>query len=205
MVTSLRNFRRNDSGVSLVEGLIAFPLVLLAFVTFIEFGYAMFQWNQTAKALQLGGRFVVVSSPLAADMSALTADYPTDEGGPTPTTPVSVSCGAGTTPCIDEAINRLVFGTDGVCSTSFAGSRPGMCDFNRHIRPENVRITYQRSGLGYVGRPDGPVVTVTVEIRGLTFRFFLIGALLGLDRISVPAQPVTFTGEDMNSCQDECS
>lgn len=204
MVGRRRNFWREGSGTALIEGLLVFPLVLLTFASLIEFGFAVFQWNQTAKALQLGARLAAVSNPLVEDMTPLVDDYPTEEGAAPPDATVSVSCGAGTTACAETEINRLVFGSDGICDPSFGTTKPGMCDFNGRIRPENIRITYARSGLGYVGRPGGPVVTVTIALSGLTFDFFFLGRLLGLDSFEIPAFPVTITGEDMNSCQNEC-
>ena len=50
--------------VALSEALITIPIVMLIFAAFIEFGYAMSQWNQTVKALQYGARLAAVSDPL---------------------------------------------------------------------------------------------------------------------------------------------
>lgn len=206
MVTRLLPmFMQDRRGAVMVEGLIVFPLVLMTFATLIEFGFAVYQWNQTAKAVQLGARLAVVSTPLATDLSPLVADYPVEEGAAPPATAASVSCGAGMTACDATGINRLVFGSDGVCDANFGASKAGMCDFQPRIQPANLRLTYARSGLGYVGRPGGPVVSLTVELRDMTFDFFLLGALLGLDQFVIPPFPVTITGEDLNSCQDECS
>jgi hypothetical protein len=204
MVRPWRKFHGDEQGVSLVEGLIVFPLILLAISTFVEFGIAVLQWNQTVKAMQLGARLLAVSDPLVADMGPLTADYPPEQGGPTPAAAVSVSCGPGGAPCIADRVNRLVFGSDGSCNPAVGTSLSGMCDFNPAIGVNNVFVTYHRSGLGYVGRPDGPVVTVTLEARNLTFNFMFLGALLGLNSIEIPAHPVTMTGEDLSSCRDEC-
>lgn len=201
----VRRFLRDSSGAVLVEGLVAFPIVLLTFATLIEFGFAVYQWNQTAKALQLGARLAAVSSPLVTDMSAFVADYPVEEGSAPPAAAVTVSCGAGADPCDGAGLNRLIFGSDGVCDPAFGASRSGMCDFQPRIGTDNILITYARSGLGYVGRPSGPVVTLRLELVGMTFDFFLLGALLGLDQFILPPFPVTITGEDLNSCQNVCT
>ena len=198
MVRRMKIFPRAEDGSTLVEGLIVFPIILLTFATFIEFGVAMVQWNQTVKAMQFGARVLAVSDPIV-DMAPFTADYPTTEGGPVPTTAVTVVCGAeSTTACDQTGLNRLVFGSDGVCGP-VADTRLGMCDLNGLIAPENIRVTYYRSGLGYVGRPGGPVVSITVETRNLTFDFFFLGALLGLNNITIPAHPVTITSEDLSN------
>ena len=203
MVRRARLFRRSEEGATLVEGLIVFPIILLTFATFIEFGVAMVQWNQTVKAMQYGARVLAVSDPLV-DMAPFSADYPVEQGGPVPATAVTVACGANGTgdpaapACVAAGMNRLVFGGDTVCDPS-AGNRLGMCDINGLIRPENIRVTYYRSGLGYVGRPGGPVVSITVETRDLNFNFFFLGALLGLNNITIPAHPVTITSEDLSN------
>lgn len=198
MVGRAGSFRCNEDGATLVEGLIVFPIILLTFATFVEFGVAMVQWNQTVKAVQYGSRMLAVSDPLV-DMTGFSADYPVVEGGPVPTTPVAVSCGAGATPCDPVGLNRLVFGSDGICDPTVANSRLGMCDLNGLIATDNLRVTYHRSGLGYVGRPDGPVVSITVETQNLNFDFFFLGALLGLESITIPAHPVTITSEDLSN------
>lgn len=200
----LATFARDARGTALVEGLIVFPLVLMSFATLIEFGFAVYQWNQTAKAVQLGARLAAVSDPLVTDMSPLVADYPVEQGGAPPSAAVSVVCGAGASACDSARLDRLIYGSDGVCAPDYGTSKAGMCDFQPRIGPQNLRITYARSGLGYVGRPSGPVVTLTVELRDMTFNFFLLGALLGLDQFVFPPFPVSITGEDLNSCQNEC-
>jgi len=194
-----RAFWRVETGAVLVEALLVMPILLIVFAALIEFGFAVFQWNQAVKALQLGARLAAVSDPLPVDMSALTDDYPTQEGGPTPQAPVTVSCGAGAAACDGARLNRLIYGSDGVCNSNFGTSLPGMCDFNRQISPSSVRVSYARSGLGYVGRPAGPVVTITVELDGLHFSLPFLGALLGINGMDIPAHPVTVTSEDLCS------
>ncbi|MEK6204123.1 MAG: pilus assembly protein, partial [Amylibacter sp.] len=55
-------FINNQDGVSLVEALITFPVLLLTIAVFVEFGFMVFQYNQTAKAVQLGARLASVST-----------------------------------------------------------------------------------------------------------------------------------------------
>lgn len=209
MVVALRRFRRDESGVSLVEGLIVFPLVLTVIITFVEFGYAVFQWSQTGKAVAIGARLAAVSTPVAPNYDTLDNDYGTiSAGAPVPTASRSVTCsvasiGAGEPNAICNAdALRIIRGSDGVCDPDFGNGVPGMCDFNSRVEPKNVVITYTRAGLGYVGRISGPVTTVTVQTRQIPFYFFFVGALFGLDRIDMPVSPVTVTSEDMASCSD---
>lgn len=201
---STLSFWRDDRGVSLTEGLITIPIVLLVFATFVEFGYAMSQWNQTVKALQYGARLAAVSDPLVdsddfADAFPTDADDPLNNGDATPNdSTISLTCGPALANCDAAALTRIVKGSDGAC---MAGDpRPGICDLNWRIQPENLVVTYQRSGLGYWGRPDGPVLTMRLEVRDITFDLPILGGLLGLDDITIPAHPVTITTEDLKTC-----
>lgn len=200
-------FRRSEAGVTMVEGLITFPIVLLMLAAMGEFGYAVHQWNQTVKAMQLGARLAAVSDPLT-DLQPILDYYESTGtvGYPPPAGATTISCGAGTaTPCDTAQLNRLVYGvdasgtTDDTCDPNFGTNLPGICDFHRVIKPENIRITYDPSGLGYVGRPGLPIVTITLETRGLHFQLPLLGALLGLNTIEIPAHPVTTTSEDLSN------
>jgi len=56
------------------------------------------------------------------------------------------------------------------------------------------------AGLGYAGRPAGPVPTIRVSLQNMPFRFFFLGALLGFRDIQIPEVPTTITGEDLYSC-----
>lgn len=145
-----QKFSQGENGSVLLEALLVMPILLIVFAALIEFGFAVFQWSQAVKALQLGAR-----------------------------------------------LNRLIYGSDGVCDSNFGTSLPGMCDFNRQISPSSIRVSYARGGLGYVGRPAGPVVTTTVELDGLHFSLPFLGALLGINGMDIPAHPVTVTSEDL--------
>ena len=208
-----RRFRREEDGLSLTEGVIVLPVVLIVITIFMEFGFAMYQWNQTAKAMQLGARLLAVSDPLD-DLSGLETDLSSSggtAGTPAPgfdgTDVLVCGAGSGVTACTNTAgMNRLVYGSDGRCdSTAIATTTPGVCDFNGSIGRDNLKVTYARSGLGYVGRPgpgSGLVVTITLETVDHTFDLPLLGALIGVNNIEIPALPVTVTSEDFTTCLD---
>lgn len=197
---SVSRFLREDSGITLVEALLVMPIVLLMITTMVELGAAMYQWNLSVKAVHIGARHASVSTPLvgrATYNTEMESDWTgINEGDPTPSTVLTVSCGAGTTACETAEINRLLTGGDGVCG---GGSpRVGMCDVAPWIGSNNVLVTYSRTGLGYVGRPFGAVSTVTVELQNLTFDFFILDELLpGLGSISIPPHRVSATSEDI--------
>lgn len=203
----LRRFLRDEAGLSLTEALIVMPVVLICITVMVELGFAVFHWNQTVKAVNVGARHVAISSPLmtrATYDAAMTADFGTvPQGDPTPAGAVSVSCGAGATACDTAAMNRLLTGGDGICgdgSTLF-----GMCDFAPWLNAENILVTYFRSGLGYVGRPFGQVSTITLELSGVTFDFMILDALIPiLGTIDHPPHRASTTSEDLSSCVTPC-
>jgi hypothetical protein len=189
------SFVKDESGISLTEGLLTFPIVMLVFAAFVEFGFAMFQWNQTVKALQLGARVAAVSDwMLDEDDVALLFPVPTvvQVGTTMPADGLSRSCST------DNTSDECTAGLDRLVNDA-GGRWPGMRSFNPRIGTANVVITYERSGLGYYGRPGGAVTTIRLEVRDVTFDLLIIGALLGLDTITIPAMPVTVTSEDLET------
>ncbi|NDW01111.1 TadE/TadG family type IV pilus assembly protein [Salipiger sp. PrR002] len=192
-----RRFIAQTSGYAMTETMMIAPLLIVLCGTLVETTLMMFQWNQTVKALQVGARRAAVSTPLT-DISALTSyDSAVGQGDPVPMpgssgTPRSVSCGAGADPCDTDALARLMNGS----------GLTGIQDIAPFIGPENIRVTYQESGLGYVGRPFGPVLTVTLEVRNLAFDLLLIDDLVP---VNIPAHPVAITSEDLSDCEGTCS
>ncbi|WP_031195665.1 TadE family protein [Mesorhizobium sp. L103C119B0] len=197
----LRTFAHEESGATLAEGLLVMPLVILVFAAFVEFGFAMFQWNQTVKALQFGARKAAVSSSMVTgfDPVTVTAAGSTNGGVAIPVGALGPWTCTGRPACTAE-LNRIVYGgaTATSCNAIGTGS-PAMCQLNPRIGINNVRVTYMMSGLGYYGRPGGAVLTIRMEVLGITFNLPVLGALLGLNNVTVPAMPVTVTSEDLNT------
>jgi hypothetical protein len=224
MLKLARRFRRDERGLSMTEAILVFPVVLLVITAFVEFGYAVFQWNQTVKATQLGARLAAVSDPVITDLSSISGDLLSDDVGvgvpPTDGSGnlLAVSCGGTSgTACEPNGMNRMIFGSDGKCDPDYtgdflngdssAGITAGMCDLNPQITTENIRVTYHRTGLGYYGRPgnaNGLVMTITIATDGVTFDLPLLGALLGINNLAIPAHPVSVTSEDFTSCRTTC-
>lgn len=197
MVMGLSRFFRDERGISLTEGLIAFPIVLLLISTFIEGGVAVYQFNQTSKSVAVGARLLAVSDPLISLQPILTSFGSLPAGSAVPNAATSVSCNQAT--CNTAGFNRLLRGSTAGCDPVAETGVQGMCDVNPAIDARGLQVTYILSGLGYVGRPNNPVVTVRVDLSGQTFNFFFLGALLGLNNLEIPRQTVTITSEDLSS------
>lgn len=169
----------------MTEGLIVFPIMLLTIVAAIEFSYGMFQWNQAAKAIQLGVRKAVVSDKLTTDFDTVFAFNSAIGGTVVVPNAARVSrCGAGYGACNAAALTRIV---------------DYMQTFDSKITAANLRITYQHNGLGYEGRPNGPVVTLRMELINLPLDLPFIGKFISLSGITFPPFPVTATTEDLKT------
>jgi len=84
------------------------------------------------------------------------------------------------------------------CPTSTGYYDSGMCHMFWRVTPANVRIEYHQTGLGYAGRPGGPVPTITVQLQGLLFQYFFLGRLMGFADIYIGPMTTTMTGEDLS-------
>jgi hypothetical protein len=73
-----------------------------------------------------------------------------------------------------------------------------MCNLFSRVTPENVVVTYTYTGLGYAGRPGGPVPTIRVELVGIPMQFIFFDALFGLNDYDIPGLASTVTGEDLS-------
>lgn len=209
--TVSKRFFLDERGISMTEALMIFPILLLILTSMVEAGIAVFQWNQSTKAVQIGARLAAVSSPIVGDAVYETLETTgvgsTPDGDPYPPGTETVSCGPDGSACETPRINRLLTGSDGACDpgATALGEIVGMCDVMGTIGVENVMVSYHRAGLGYVGRPAGPVTTVTIELREMNFDFLILDTLIpALGQITIPALPVSYTSEDVNDCKSTC-
>jgi hypothetical protein len=205
MSAQLRHFGRDLRGASMVEFSIIAFLLLVLIGGLVDFLIGYYQWNSASKALQQGVRLASVSDPV--DSSLKNWDgldvSGTVPGGPFPIftrvcSGASQSCSGGTYSSV--AMNTIVYGRgQNACGAIGADKTPAICDVFRRVQPANIIITYQQTGLGFAGRPGGPVPTVTVELTGLTFDFVFLNGLMGFAPINMPSMKTTATGEDLST------
>lgn len=202
---SIRGLASGEDGAALVEFTIVMTLLFTVLFGFVDFGYALYQWNAASKAVQVGARLASVSYPVDTGLITFTGlDGTNTPGGPSLT--YSRICNGSANSCSGGGtfsaanLNRVVRGSDGVCGGTVAPLRPGMCDIFWRIQPANVVVEYRHSGLGYASRPNGPVPTIRVRLQNLNFQFIFLGGLLGFTNIAIPAMASTVTGEDLSRC-----
>ena len=231
MSAKTRNLWKDQSGAVMIEFTVAALVFFLMVFGAVEFANVFYQWNAATKAVQWGARVAAVSDPVSSDLATLTGvggavlpGYPmpafdrvctaTNASGSTGTCTNSGTYRAG-------AMQAIVYGRDAagtaytICQAS--PTNIGMCNlFSNITSAANVVVEYQYTGLGYAGRPGGPVPTITVSLHQratpttvdanvLQFQFILIGGLMKIgnaafpDFIDLPSFATTVTGEDLAS------
>lgn len=212
MFGKFRSFLGDERGSVIVEMTVTITVFLLVLFGIVEFSYLFYQWNTATKATQFGARLAAVSNPVAGKLTTLTGlSNSVLPGDPMP--PFDFECHGSTGTCSNggnysiAAMRTLVFGRNadgsprtGCDATPDAPQLLGMCNIYDKIgSPANVIIRYQYTGLGYAGRPGGPVPTVTVRLTGITFNFVALDALASLGPVAIPGLNTTITGEDLRA------
>jgi hypothetical protein len=198
-----RCFAADSSGAAAVEfGLIGGFFILLLFGV-IDFGSALFQYNEASKAVQLGARLASVSDPVSSDLA--TFDGTSIGGEPGQPMPYyERRCSGATRTCSGGgrfdpgALQSIVYGRGNTECPSTPQSFPPMCRIFPRIRPENVAVDYVHSGIGLAGiQGIRPSPTITVRLVGLNYDFMVLGDLLNLPAISMSGLSATATAEDL--------
>ncbi len=211
----LARLRKDDEGAALAEFAVLISVFLLVLGGIIDFSMAFWQWNQAIKAVERGARIAAVSNPVASSLTALNPAGCVNPGDPNPQVSFpKITCDGSSSSCTGAtgvtynatAMNWIVYGRgQSACATSPTSAYAvGMCNILAKIKPQNVVVEYRQTGLGFCGRPGGPVPTIEVSLKSTTahplkFDFLFLGGLLGLNQITFPAVKTSITGEDLLS------
>jgi hypothetical protein len=165
--------------------------------------------------VQIGARLAAVSAPVASglnDLSQTVVNVSVPPGAAMPKFIISCDGRTATCTCNSDracpgmksydraAMNTIVFGRgSSSCSDAKSADHVGMCDIFSRITPANVKIVYAQTGLGYAGRPGGPMPTITVSIQNLPFQFYFLAGLVGFRNLQIPASTASVTAEDLSS------
>ncbi len=193
---------RDPSGAVAVEFGLVGSIFILLLIGMMEFGIAFWQWNQASKALQLGVRLAAVSDPVSSDLKTMTGLSATVEQGDAMPyfqrvcNGATQSCSSGTYDA--AAMRTLVYGRGNAACPSTVQRYPAMCQLFSRITPQNVIVEYTQTGLGFAGRPGGPLPSITVRLTGLNFDFIVLNSMLGLPRIPMSGLIASATAEDLS-------
>ena len=179
--------------------------------------YLYYQWNAATKAVQHGARVAAVSAPVASNLTTTTGlSSSVLPGDPMPA--YECTCNGFTTQCTGNvppaapactynaaAMNTIVYGRGKTaCAVPSSDRDIGMCNYfdwnnpTTRLLPSQVIVRYQFTGLGYAGRPGGPVPTISVSIQRRTYTYVFLQSLMGKMPVNLPGLTTTVTGEDLS-------
>ena len=197
----LLSLLRDRSGASAAEFAMVLPLLMILTLGSIDFGRYMWELQQAKKAAQYGVRFAVVTSPVEGEL--IDENYVGRAvGGVTLTQGDVIPAAAlGTIVCDDASCTCsgtcLTGGTD-YDSAAFDAIVARMNRIDPRVVDTEVEVTYEGSGLGFAGDPNGsdiaPLVTVAIKGRQFTpITTFLLAT------VNMPDVRATLTAEDLAS------
>ena len=207
----LTRLRKDTEGAAIVEFTVIAIALLVVVGGLFDFMFIFWQRNMLIKAVERGARIAAVSDPVVAGLGTVNMmpagctnpgdPWPAGGGtyGPFACTAnigkggaISGNCGA--------AVSTIIAGrAGGPCSlTSKNAYSIGMCDLFK-LDNASVTITYSDTGLGFCGRPQGPVPTITVRVTKAPFTYFFLGGLLKFANLSLATAQTTITGEDLST------
>lgn len=163
--TLASKFFRNATGAILAEFALIFPFILVFTVGALEIGLFLFEASAAAKATQLGARWAVVNLPISSSFQTELAATDWWQPGT-----LGKSCRA--VACEPSKVFQC---TEGTVGCDMTGILAQMQRAYPQLRAGNIRVTYEpyptSRALGFVGRPGGVPVDVTVSIRCRVYTF----------------------------------
>lgn len=193
--------RRGAAGAEFALLALVFAGILLGI---IDFGRALWEYNNAIKACQAGVRFAVANNMIPTNLmnyDGLGTGSTLQPGDQIPLSafPTPIVCNAsGCTP--NEGYEAAAY--DAIYDVM--GAHYPRLGTAANPNPQAiVEVTYTHVGRGFAGNPYGPDVwpLTTVSIRGLEFEFStpLIGAIVPFE---FPRCSATLYAEDYQTCTD---
>jgi Flp pilus assembly protein TadG len=200
-MSGLRAFLRSTDGGTAAEFGMLVPILLSFMIGTIDVGRFLWMSNRAEKATQVGARYAVTNDVVASGLS--TYDFATTggipQGDPIPQSAfggADCSSTAGTVTCTCKTgATCPSLGTAN--TTGFTAIVTQMQRMYPNLTAANVKVSYEYSGLGYAGDPNGIQVSplVTVKLSGLAFTPMLF-RFFGNSSITLPAYTTSLTLED---------
>ena len=188
-------FRNDSSGAALLEFTVVFPIVMVIVLGVVDVSFLMIDWSSYSRTTYAGARVASTSNPVATGINAPIAG--TSPGDPC----ISPSSGSSTGNCTAKnAATCIATGvsTGGSCTGGYTFSDAAlntivgeMSKVFSNLDRRQVSVTYTPIMMGYVGRPDGFPMNVTVSLRCVQHKYFFLD---GLMRWVMPAAPAACNG-----------
>ena len=203
----LTRLRKDESGATMVEFAIVCSLLLLVVGGLFDFMFAFWQWNMAIKAVERGARIAAVSNPVAGGLAAMNT-VTTTRGDPYLAGSFDCVCSGATSSCTGScggfnaaALNTIVYGRGNGAACNKAAANVyaiGMCNLSNLITTAKVSVEYSATGIGFQGKPCGPIPTITVQLQNVQFGYVFLRGLMKLTNATFPPVKTTITGEDLS-------
>lgn len=187
------SFRNDSSGAALVEFTLVFPVVMVIILGVIDVALLMIDWSSYSRITYTGARYAATNAPVA---SGINADIAGTIAG---ASCVDGNTGATTSNCTVRnpstcTATSATAGGSGTCTNSYgftAAALDGIVGEMQKLLPaldrRQVSVTYTPILVGYVGRPGGYPMNVTVSIRCVQHEFYFLPSMLSWVMPSPPA------------------
>jgi len=161
---------KDQSGSTLVEFSLLLSFLLFSTFGIVEGGYIFYQYNGAQKATQIAARYAATRPPVAN----ITNDCFVSG---TPTAGLGTDCAALAGVTFEKIECEYInIGSD--CDAdNFLPIRDRMKSAFPFIEDDNIFITYEGTGLGYIGRGKA-VPSITVELKNIQYSYIVIGNLM---------------------------
>lgn len=195
--------RSTDGGTAAEFGMLV-PVLLSFMIGAIDIGRFLWTCNRAEKSTQVGARYAVTNDVVASGLStydfAVTGGIP--QGDPIPQSAfggADCSSTSGTVTCACKTgATCPPLGTAN--ATAFTNIVTQMQRIYPSLTADKVTVSYEYSGLGYAGDPNGIQVSplVTVKLKPTTFTPMLF-RFFGSGSVSLPSYATSLTLEDGKS------
>ena len=191
------SLRRDDSGATFVEFAVVFPILMFFVLGAVDVSPADGQLDAATIAPPMpGARFAAISNPVATGINTTIA------GGTAGNSCINPNTGASTGNCTARSATTCIAtgATTGSCTNSYTFDNAALDAIVAKMKEvmiegtldrRQVSVTYTPITMGYVGRPDGFPMNITVAIRCVRHRFYF---MQGLMRWTFPALTGTCAG-----------
>lgn len=183
---------RCTSGNTGFEFTLLLPLLMFLIFGTVDAGRFMWTVNRAEKATQMGVRYAITTDMVADGLSS----YVFTQSGLAQGDPIPTSAFVGVTCNSIGCTNKGAGPIPGHSATAFNNLVNRMRLFMPEIRPQNVVVEYDNSGIGYAGDPNAPDVAalVTVRLTGMNFNPITTYAFFG--PVPLPSFHAALTMED---------
>jgi Flp pilus assembly protein TadG len=200
----IQRYIRAENGVTAAEFAMVLPLLILFLFGIIDIGRFMWTWNMGEKATQMGVRYAIVTNTVPSGLKTFDfAALPSTDPNYVPQGQVVPSTVFGGATCTSTTCSCTGTFPAASCTadlSAFTGILTRIRTIMPIVAPENLRVDYLYSGLGYSGDPFAPNVLPLVRVQlipggnPLTFQPIL-GAVFGFT-INLPDFSATLPLED---------